>query len=202
MVRYIKDGLMNCTKPIPIKIAFVGPSGSGKSTASTLAKAYLEKEMPLYWICECNVAKPLHLMQRKIYEVMGVIDIKSRNQDGELLQYLAAKFEKELGPKYIEEVDNIVSAYQGKVVCINSDCRNNSYKYLKENGFIFVRIGTDDNIIAERLPNRKDITKADSKKSVEGIDQIEIDHLISNNGTLGELNSSVKLLIKKIIPTL
>jgi hypothetical protein len=138
-------------------------------------------------------------MQRRIYEIM---DIESRSQDGELLQYLAAKFEKELGPKYIEKVDSIVYAYQGRVICLNSDCRNNSYKYLKESGFIFVRIGTDDNIIAERLPNRNDITIADSKNSVEGIDQIEIDHLISNNGTLGELNRSVKLLIKKIIPTL
>ena len=194
----IKDGQMNCTKPI--KIAFIGPSGSGKSTASKLARDYFEKEMPSYWVCECNVAEPLHIMQRKIYGVMG---IESRSQDGELLQYLAAKFENELGPKYIEKVDNIVSAYQGKVVCINSDSRNNSYKYLKENGFIFVRIGTDNNVIAGRLPNRKDITIADSKNSVEGIGQIESDHVISNNGTLGELNEHIrKLLIKKKIPSL
>jgi len=201
MVRYTRDGLMNYTKPKPkpIKIAFIGPSGSGKSSASKLAKAYLEYEGTSYWVWECNIAKPLHTMQRRIYEIM---DIESRSQDGELLQYLAAKFEKELGPKYIEKVDSIVYAYQGRVICLNSDCRNNSYKYLKESGFIFVRIGTDDNIIAERLPNRNDITIADSKNSVEGIDQIEIDHLISNNGTLGELNRSVKLLIKKIIPTL
>ncbi|MBT6052428.1 MAG: hypothetical protein HOG49_36970 [Candidatus Scalindua sp.] len=125
------------------------------------------------------------------------------SQDGELLQYLAEKFEKDLGPKCVDRVRKFVYAYQGKVICVNSDCRNNAYKCLKDNGFVFVRIQTDPSIRSSRLSKRGDITIANNSNSVEGIDQIEANYTIFNDGTLDSLNEHIRdLLIKKIIPSL
>jgi len=195
---YIRGGRMNSIKPV--KISFFGPSGSGKSTASQCSRKIFGELLPIYWFKECDVAEPLHIIQNHIYREMG---IKSMSQDGELLQYLAEKFEKDLGPKCVDRVRKFVYAYQGKVICVNSDCRNNAYKCLKDNGFVFVRIQTDPFIRASRLSERGDITIANNSNSVEGIDQIEANYTIFNDGTLDSLNEHIRdLLIKKIIPSL
>jgi len=194
MVIYTKDGQVNYTKPI--KVSFFGPSGSGKSTASQLSREIFNKLLPMYWFKKCDVAEPLHLIQNYIYDKMGS---KSSSQDGKLLQFLAKQFESDLGPKCIEKVQNIVHNYQGKVVCMNADCRNNAYKCLKDNGFIFVKIETEPTIRSGRVVDRGDITIADCHNKVENIEEIGADYIISNNGSLSQFETSIEDVIKKII---
>ena len=194
METYIKGLPMSYTKPI--KISFFGPSGSGKSTASKLSREIFSELLPMYWFKRCDVAEPLHLIQAYIYDKMGS---KSSSQDGKLLQFLAKQFEDNLGPKCINKVRDIVHNYQGKVICINADCRNNAYKDLKENGFIFVKIQTKPFIRSERVVERGDMTIADQKKRVESTNKIEADYIISNDGSLSQFKNALEETIKKII---
>jgi len=180
----------------PIKISFFGPSGSGKSTASQLSRKIFSKLLPSHWFKKCDVAEPLHLIQNYIYDKMG---IQNLSQDGELLQFLAKRFEDNLGHKCIDKVKDVVHTYQGKVICVNSDCRNNAYKYLKDNGFIFIKIETKPSMRGERVVERGDITIADKKSRVESTNKIEADYVISNNGSLPQFKSSLEEVIKKII---
>ena len=180
----------------PIKISFFGPSGSGKSTAANLSEEIFEKLCPQYWFHRCDVASPLHRMQRQVY---GILDLECNGQDGELLQFLANKFESHIVNKCVNFVDYLVDFYYGKVICVNSDCRNNAYQKLKDNGFIFVRVKTKPSVINKRLGEREDITKADQENKVEAIDEIKADYSITNNGNMKTLKKNVKETLKEIV---
>ena len=165
-------------------ISFFGKSGSGKSTAAEMARNYFESvEIKTERI---GVAEPLHEMQKSCY---GILGIEIGGQDGELLQFLAKHFEKEMLRNFEERLEALLN-YRGRLVIINHDCRDNAYEVLRRNGFIFVKIVTDDLIRSRRLNERLDVSRGDVSSEL-----IRADYLIENNGTMEELNETlVKIL--------
>lgn len=149
-----------------MKICFLAPSGYGKSTAIEILKQH-------YSITNIKIGEPLYRLQDNFYKTIG-IDIGNR-QDGELLQFYGYKIRKEnpiyLINTFLQRVEN----YDG--IITNDDCRPYDYQYLKDNGFIFIKING-------YCHDRDDHIKADSKLNLEWQTNIPCDYEISNNSTL------------------
>lgn len=178
-----------------IKLCFFGPSGSGKSTVAVLAKKILLEKN--YSVQKINVGQPLHQIQDYIYDLF---DLPNTGQDGQLLQFIAHHFEGSLGPYFSQKIESIENQnVNGLRVIINSDCRNNSYQYLKKLNFKFIRVLTSQDNVAIRLQTRGDISLAQKCHSVEQTNQIIPDYFLDNNDTLVSLESKTEILINQII---
>lgn len=168
------------------KICLYGPSGSGKSTIAD----YIVKK---YGAELFKIADPLYKIQKCFYKMLEK-DING--QDGELLQFIAYKIEKEkpgwLAQNFLDKIETT-----NKSLIINDDCRLNSYYYLKKNGFIFIRIYTKQDVILNRM--RTDHISIDTNHSVEqGFEKFQPDHTVDNSGSIEES----LLLTYKIIDSL
>jgi len=183
------------------KICFFGPSGSGKNTVGYTAEhiIYEKYGVDAIRVGHLNIAEPLHYIQSHIYETLG---LKNQTQDGKLLQFLIEHFGmKTICDVFVKELDKSVDIFHPDVsptFVLNTDCRNNAYPILKENGFIFIRIETKPEIRVRRLKNRKDITPANLNKELEQTNQIIADYTIDNNGTLQDLEEEVRKVIKQL----
>lgn len=110
------------------------------------------------------------------------LGLDAAGQDGELLQYLAGKIER-------EQVGWLGRTMVGKVLAstnrlvVNDDCRWNSYPALAETGFRFVRVRTAPELRSRR--RRADHTPADPGHPVEqGFEHFRADFEIDNDGPL------------------
>ena len=177
-----------------IFVSFIGPSGSGKSTCRQFAEKYLRERG--YDVYHVDVAAPLRQIQTYAYELFTkksqdatALDYK---QDGRLLQFLAEHFEDRLGPTFKASIKEILDYCPSKkIAIINTDCRNNAYKTLKELGFVFIRLTVPPILLAVRQMARGDLTKSDHHSSVEQYDTIEYSHEIDNVGSLDDLEKNV-----------
>jgi cytidine deaminase len=186
-------GKMNT--PEVVKVCFFGPSGSGKSTCAEISEGIFKRRN--FRVERVNVAQPLHDVQTYSYLRF---DLDNTGQDGELLQFLAHHFEAMLGPCFRNRVLKLESKFSGtRLAIINSDCRNNSYSYLRDLNFIFIRVLSDPDTIEKRLGKRGDITLAEKNKSVEQINLIRPDIILDNNGTIGELETRIENLFENTL---
>lgn len=180
-----------------LKLSFFGPSGSGKSTS---AKMIEERNLlPDFKIIQANVAKPLHEIQAKAYQLF---DIPNTGQDGKLLQFLAKHFEDHLGATCIANIKVELGKDENggrNLLFLNSDCRQNAYYALKKDGFIFIRVYTKLENIEERKGVRGDISNINDAERVEQIEKITPDYQLDNNGNLKELEMNIKTLLEEIL---
>jgi len=174
-----------------MKICFLAPSSYGKSTAIEILSKHFD-------IKNIKIGEPLYELQNDFYKKLG-IDIDDK-QDGELLQFYGKKVRKENSNFLLDEFKNKLDKTHATIIS-NDDCRPNDYKFLKDNGFIFIKINGYKR-------DRSDITLANPKEKIEWQDEIPFDYEINNYGTLEEyenelLNLMNKLLIPKcyIVPT-
>lgn len=157
---------------VPLRVCFFGPTGSGKSTlAEHLTRRY-DAEL-------IKVAEPLYRLQDTFYQMLGV---PRHGQDGELLQFLAQKIEREqagwLGRTMLDKVRSSANP-----IVINDDCRWNSYPELERAGFVFVRVRTSPEQMRGRL--RQDHTPVRADHAVErGFERFRTDHVLDNDGPL------------------
>lgn len=149
-----------------MRICFLAPSGYGKSTAIEILKKY-------YNITNIKIAEPLYRLQDNFYKTIG-IDIDNK-QDGELLQFYGCKIRKENPMYLINTFLQEVEKYDG--IITNDDCRPYDYQYLKDNGFIFIKI-------KGYCHDRTDHTIANPKLNLEWQTDIPYDYEVSNNSTL------------------
>lgn len=173
-----------------MKICFLAPSGYGKSTAIEILKKHFDIE-------NIKIAEPLYELQKEFYEKLG-IEVGDK-QDGELLQFYGKKVRKENATFLLEEFEKKLKNVEATIIS-NDDCRPNDYTFLKEQGFIFIKINGYKR-------DRDDITQADAKSKIEWQSEIPYDYEIDNYGTKEEyeeklLNLMEKLLVPKcyIIP--
>lgn len=167
-----------------LKICFLAPSEYGKNTAVKLLSTK-------YKIQNIKIAEPLYLLQDSFYRFIG--KKMTGEQDGELLQYLGKKIRQE-NPDFLvqwfferlkefENFDGIIS---------NDDCRPPDYKFLKDCGFVFIKI---NGFKRDRL----DHTKADPNSSLEWHKDIKCDYVVDNLGSIEEYKQNLFELLKKIM---
>ena len=165
-----------------MKICFLAPSGYGKTTAIEILKKHFD-------ITNIKIAEPLYELQKEFYQTLGK-EIGDR-QDGELLQFYGKKIRKEdenfLLNAFKNKLDNINSS-----IISNDDCRPNDYKFLKDIGFVFIKINGYKR-------DRNDITVADSKEKIEWQDEIPFDYEINNYSSLEEYEEQLLNLINKLL---
>ena len=165
-----------------MKICFLAPSGYGKSTAIEILKKH-------YYIENIKIAEPLYKLQKDFYNLIGV-DIKDK-QDGELLQFYGKKIRK-------ENEDFLLNCFKNKLnnsnttIITNDDCRPSDYSFLKNNGFIFIKINGFKR-------ERRDKTQANLKDKIEWQSEIPYDYEVDNFGTLEEYENNIMEVINKII---
>lgn len=165
-----------------MKICFLAPSSYGKSTAIEILQKYFD-------IRNIKIAEPLYELQNNFYKKLG-IDIGDK-QDGELLQFYGKKVRKEDSTFLLNEFKNKVDKINSDIIT-NDDCRPDDYMFLKELGFIFIKING-------YRRDRNDITLADSKSSIEWQEQIPFDYEINNYGTLEEYEYELLNLMNNIL---
>ncbi len=165
-----------------MRICFLAPSSYGKSTAVDILKKHFD-------IKNIKIADPLYELQNNFYEKLG-IDVGNK-QDGELLQFYGKKVRKEDSNFLLEQFKNKLDSLDASIIT-NDDCRPDDYKFLKDNGFIFVKING-------YRRDRNDITLADSKSNIEWQDQIPFDYEINNYGTLEQYEDELLNLVNSLI---
>lgn len=165
-----------------LKICLLAPSGYGKSTASEI----LIRE---YGGCVIKIAEPLYELQKSFYHKLGIWEDK---QDGELLQFYGRKV-RSINPSYLLDVFNesLIGARDYCNIIINDDCRPMDYEYLKNLGFIFVKING-------YVRDRDDFTKANPKSSLEWQSEIPCDYELNNYGSLDEYRNEIIKLMEEI----
>lgn len=195
-IRVGKDRFMSKGKIV--KISLFGPSGSGKSTVAKLIMKIIHEEYSEYQAILANVAEPLHLIQDFAYRQFGLLNT---GQDGKLLQFLAQHFEQWLGKRCVDRIQQLIDLRPANqnLIFINSDCRNNAYGFLKNAGFVFIKIHAPLDIIRKRRLDRKDIGKFDSKNSIEQTNQIRKNYSIDNLKSLGDLDKNVNRFLQKVL---
>lgn len=188
-----------------LRICFFGPSGSGKSTCFRFAEdAMHERIVGEPKVVRADVAAPLHEAQWSVYLKMGLIPNGMTKpdhmpQDGKLLSFLASHFKKDLGPACAGYVEAMSAGHNGRIAFVNTDCRNNAYESLRDAGFWFVRVRTDEKLVRERLAERGDITPYDPHSEVGRTDNIEPHFTVQNDGTTDELRDAVNCAVQAAI---
>ena len=165
-----------------MKICFIAPSSYGKSTAVGIIKKYFNSE-------NIKIAKPLYDLQAYFYDFIG----KSigETQDGELLQFFGIKIRKENPSFLLDSFYQRVSSSTNEIIT-NDDCRPPDYIYLKELGFIFIKING-------YRRDRDDYVKADEKSKVEWQDDLPCDYELDNTGAIEDYEKNILKLLKEII---
>jgi dCTP deaminase len=157
---------------MPTRICLYGPTGSGKTALATQLASRCGGQL-------MKIAEPLHALQSQFYDLL---EKKVRGQDGEFLQFLAAKIESEkpnwLADQFLHRVQTSASS-----LIVNDDCRFNCYPALKKAGFVFIRVLTPPQIALDRA--REDHRPVNPGHPVEsGFDQFEAEYTVDNSGSV------------------
>jgi hypothetical protein len=170
-----------------VLICLYGPTGSGKST---LARALTDRSGGSI----IKIAEPLYRMQMEFYKT---IDCSVTGQDGELLQFLGAKIEKERPGWLAQEFLRRVSAEESRLI-VNDDCRFNSYAALREAGFVFVRVDTSAEV--RRLRLRLDHTPVHEEHITEqNFEHFAASFVVDNNGDFESAAQSLWYFVETIL---
>lgn len=166
-----------------MKLCFLAPSEYGKNTAVKI----LSKKYPIKNI---KIAEPLYHLQKYFYDYISTP--LQGEQDGELLQYLGKKIRNEnpsfLLKQFLKELQ-CLDNYQG--IITNDDCRPPDYQFLKDLGFIFVKINGFKRA-------RIDHSKSDPSSCLEWHNNTPHDYVVNNLGTLQEYEDNLYRLMEKI----
>lgn len=165
-----------------MRICFLAPSSYGKSTAIKLLQKHFD-------IKNIKIADPLYELQSDFYKKLG-IKIEDK-QDGELLQFYGKKVRKENSDYLLNEFKTKLENTNATIIS-NDDCRPDDYEFLKDNGFIFIKINGYKR-------NRDDVTLANPKEKIEWQSEIPFDYEINNYGSLEEYENELLNLMNKLL---
>ena len=163
-------------------ISLIAPSGYGKSTAIEIIKEYYDVE-------NIKIGKPLYDLQEEFYKKID--KVIGDTQDGELLQFLGYKIRKE-SPNYLLNEFYKKLCSSEKTIITNDDCRPNDYNFLKELGFVFIRINGFKR-------DRGDHTSINSNSKLEWQEFIDCDYEIDNFGDLETYRKNVLEIMETIL---
>jgi hypothetical protein len=168
-----------------MKVAFIAPTGSGKSTAAALVHDLYPASVNI------KLAAPLYELQAYIYSRVGA-GLKG-DQDGELLQFLGHKIQREAPDFLANEFRKIFLSVNGVApVITNDDCRPHNYEALRSLGFVFVRI-------LGPVRARFDHLSVDPSHPVEkGICDLDCGFVLYNSGSISEYRANIREVLNRI----
>lgn len=161
------------------KLAIYGLSGAGKSTTCEI-------------VCDAcrargltvrveKLAAPLYRLQADIYRLVGRT-VEPGQQDQELLRTLAGQLRR-IEPTFL--VDDFLRRTHDTDadVIVNDDIKDTvvDYPALVEDGFRFLHVTCPDEIRAQRLTTRADLTQAAETAHTWRLDRIEPDWVLHNS---------------------
>lgn len=164
-----------------LKLAFYGKSGVGKSTAGKIAKRYFEaKDMTFETI---KLASPLYEIQQHFYQAAGK-EVDFYQQDQGLLEMIAANLRKINYQCLTDQFDKKLKSCNADIV-MNDDVRDteNDFPYLKDQGFLFIKLECDESIRQARLKKRNDLTTVIHSKTTDSIDTVKPDFVFNTSDT-------------------
>lgn len=166
-----------------LKLSFIAPSGYGKTTA-------VEFMNRMYKSINLKLAEPLYEIQNYYYNILQV-DIPGK-QDGELLQFLGNKIQRDY-PYFLADsfYKQLQQMSQKAYILTNDDCRPHNYIFLKEMGFLFVKI-------VGNCHEREDITPINHAHPIEWRTDIPYDFILENRGTIQEYENNIRKLVEII----
>ena len=184
----------------PIKLALVGKLRAGKDTAARYLTLF-------YDFHPFAFADPL---KRYLHEIFPHVPREPKPR--RLLQLFGQKM-REIDPDVwinltMRRIDEYLrmypcecggSALKPRVVV--TDCRQqNEYDRLRAEGFVFIRINTDDELrIRRALEAGDDFTAEDLAHETELlIDSFDVDYEIDNNGTTSELYEQIDAIMREL----
>lgn len=167
------------------KVALIAPTGYGKSTVATMIRELCPGAVNI------KLAAPLYALQEYIYGRIGVENIAT--QDGELLQFLGYKIQREAPHFLASEFQRELSKYDGLVPLVtNDDCRPHNYSTLRNLGFQFVRV-----LGIHR--SRSDHSPVDPHHPVEqGLEELDCGFVLDNRGSKAECRAYLEKLLPKL----
>jgi cytidine deaminase len=182
--------------PNPVlRLCLIGHSGAGKSsTAAFVRSAVARRSMS----CEVvKVAAPLYDLQRAFYARLGQ-QLPDGQQDQQLLEALAHWIRKRRARFLVEDFLARADATHADVL-VNDDVRSYDIDYpqLRRRGWIAVRITAPDELRGKRLAAKGYVSLSDA--STAGVDAVEVDYEIRNDGTLTDLESAVATLVEQVL---
>jgi len=165
-----------------MRICFIAPSSYGKSTAVGIIQKHFNSQ-------NIKIAKPLYDLQAYFYYFIEK-EIGD-TQDGELLQFLGNKIRKE-NPAFLLDSFYQQVLNSNNAIITNDDCRPPDYLFLKEMGFIFIKINGFKR-------KRGDYVLADEKNKLEWQCELSCDYELDNTSTLEDYEKNILNLLKEIM---
>ena len=165
-----------------MRICFIAPSSYGKSTAVEIIHKHFNSQ-------NIKIAKPLYDLQAYFYYF---IEKEIGNtQDGELLQFLGNKIRKE-NPTFLLDSFYQQVLNSNNAIITNDDCRPPDYLFLKEMGFIFIKVKGFKR-------KRGDYVDANEKNKLEWQCELPCDYELDNTSTLKDYEKNILNLLKEIM---
>jgi hypothetical protein len=175
-----------------LRISLIAPSGSGKSTVAGLMKNAFERSGRTVEILK--LATPLYQLQTDVYSECG-LTLKPDQQDQRLLEVIAAEMRRIAPDSLIRHFEQRLARTKSDVV-LNDDLRDDKtdWPWMKQNGFIVVRVVAHAALRNSRLHNRGNVTLIENSPLNIQIERIQEDHALINEGTLDRLRTQVETL--------
>jgi len=125
-------------------LSFLSPTGFGKTTAVKLLARH-------FHVRNIKLAQPLYEMQDMIYNRLKKTIV---GQDGELLQFLGNKIQRDYPEFLAKEFWNNLqkTLLDNPEFILNDDCRPHNYPFLKKFGFIFIKIDSFLRLREDKMP--------------------------------------------------
>lgn len=182
-----------------LRISLIAPSGAGKSTVAGLMKSAFELSGRTVEILK--LAAPLYQLQADMYRECGVA-LKAGQQDQHLLEVIATEMRRIAPQSLVRHFGRRLAAVSADVV-LNDDLRDDQtdWPWIKQNGFVVVRVVADAALRNDRLHGRGDLTLVKDSPLNAQIARIRADHTVTNQGSLDELRAQVESLVDSLLQT-
>ncbi|MDQ0976662.1 dephospho-CoA kinase [Neobacillus niacini] len=177
-----------------MRIAITGKMRSGKNTVADyflIHKAFrsmafgegIKEVIQLYFPELLLQGKP-----RKLYQAIG---------------QLFREFNPDIWVEILDRRLDQITTWFGdeNIDIVVTDLRQeNEYKYLKEQGFIIIKVEAEDELRIERIKQSGDtFDHEDFYHETElSVDALGFDYLITNNTTIEDLNEQIKFIINEM----
>lgn len=175
-----------------IKIGLCGKMRSGKDTVADYLFYEHDFEYPMAF------GDSLKFYAHRIFP-----DVPKEPKPRELYQFMNVmrEYDPDVWIKHLAQKVAMAEDSRRTTGIVVTDARQaNEVAWLRENGFIIVKVEADEDMRIERIKAQGESVDEEAlrHKTEQYVDDIEADFTIENNGTLDELHAKVDELVAEI----